>query len=145
MKSRAESIHDALRASSTPPSVPPPRQNMTPIGLAGHVVKGTIKKQYQVGGMTRMLYQLPEPDMMHVLRVANLVDDQEDRGRYGNKQSVYEHFEVEPAVGERVLAGLQTDHVANELINRRGNDSSLPLPELTRRDVIEAAFDANQD
>ena len=144
-KMRREEIADAFERQFIPRAVPPPTQRMSPIDLAGYAISKTLKEELPVGAMTKVLYQLPEAEREHVTRVANLVADHEDAGRHGNKKGVYEHFEIDPKIGERVLSGLQTDHVANELINRRGNDSSLPPPELTRRDVIEAAFDANQD
>jgi len=144
-KMRREEIADAFERQFIPRAVPPPTQRMSPIDLAGYAISKTLKEELPVGAMTKVLYQLPEAEREHVTRVANLVADHEDAGRHGNKKGVYEHFEIDPKIGERVLSGLQTDHVANELINRRGNDSSLPLPELTRRDVLAAAFDANQE
>jgi hypothetical protein len=98
---------------------------------------------HRPGDMTKLLHQLPEDDRAKVREVANLYADQRDAGRHGRPDDVLEAFEVDKATAEAVVNGLEVDYVAAELQRRRGSDADRPLPELTRRDYIDAALEAH--
>ena len=140
-KMRREEIADAFERQSIPPPITEPKTILSAIDLAGHAIKHV--KTIDVGGTTKVLYQLPEADRNHAIAIANLYDNQIEMGRYGDTKRVTDHFQVDAGVASKVHDGLVVDYIANELSNRRGNDNDLPLPELTRRDVLAAAFDAN--
>jgi hypothetical protein len=96
------------------------------------------------GGTTRLLYSLPDEDRLKITQVANLYASERDAGRHGQPQKVFDAFDVPKDVGEAMVDGLEMDYVTKSLIERRGSDAGLPLPELTRRDHIAAAIDAHE-
>jgi hypothetical protein len=70
-------------------------------------------------------------------------DEHLDVGRHGNPKGVAAHYGVPQHVLAKIHEGLQTDWVVGEL-ERRKSDASLPEPETTRRDALDAAFLAHQ-
>lgn len=136
-------IERAWAKAATPKPVPGVVSGMTPLQIAATVVRSV--KEPTPGGMTKVLATLPPEDRQRVTEIANLYAHQRDCGRHGRPQDVLDAFDVPRDVAEAVVDGLEVDYVAAELQRRRGSDGDRPLPELTRRDYIDAAFDAHSD
>jgi hypothetical protein len=131
-------------AKPAPLSGSPIPEGLTDIQFAGEVLRREHKAgSITIGGTSKLLSTLHPEHQRRVLEVAGLYDYQVDGGRHGRPKDVTDAFEIDPEVTQMVHEGLSNDYVANELMNRRGNDSDLPLPDITRRDVLGAAFDAS--
>ena len=61
----------------------------------------------------------------------------------GDHAKLAEKLYLSPEALEKFGEAAIMDDVAIALTKRRGNDSDLPIPEMTRRDHIEAAIDAH--
>lgn len=138
---RRAAISKAWAKASQPKRVPGVVSGMTPLQIAGAVVRSV--KEPTPGGMTKLLHSLPEDDRQRATEVANLYATHRDAGRHGRPQDVLDAFAVDKETAEAVVDGLEMDYVAAELQRRRPTDGDKPLPELTRRDYIGAALDAH--
>jgi hypothetical protein len=134
-------IERAWAKVSQPKPVPGIASSMTPLQIAGAVVRSV--KEPTPGGMTKIMFTLPPEDRQRVTEVANLYAHQRDCGRHGRPQDVLDAYAIDKETAEAVVDGLEMDYVAAELQRRRPTDADRPLPELTRRDYIGAAIDAH--
>ena len=118
----------------------------TALDYAGQIFSRLHKaEEIKPGGTTRALYSLPEEEQKQVREVVNLYHEHKEFGRHGHPEFVLDAFDVDKDVADAVEAGLEMDYVAAALQHKRGSDADLPIPELTRRDHLDAAFDAHQE
>ena len=114
----------------------------------GEVVKAIFEKKreekddWKPGEMTKTLRLLSTHERDQIIQQARQVDNEESWGRYGNPEKVIRETGANPVVLREVLSGLQLDDTTKSLIDRMGSDSSLPPPELTSRDFVQAAWTA---
>lgn len=72
--------------------------------------------------------------------IYDLYQHERDCGRHGDVSKVTDHFGLDEKLTARIVDSLATDELTLGLMARRGTDASHPLPEITRRDIIEAAI-----
>ena len=97
------------------------------------------------GEVSRELKKLPLDERKLVLNAAFEVLDEEERGPkhgLGREFILTQHLANTPAMN-RLVDHVEIDMVTNALINKRGSDADLPIPEPDRRDFIRAAIDAH--
>jgi hypothetical protein len=70
------------------------------------------------------------------------VESEREMGRWGNVDRACKLLETDREIVDAVVDGCVTDYVCMQLQERRGCDADRPLPEITRRDVIDAAVTA---
>lgn len=141
MASRRGAIESAFQKAMAPRPAPRVKPGSSLLQIAAQVVRA--EREPGVGGMTRVLYALPPEERAAVQQAANWYAHERDLGRHGDVSKVTKHFDVSDDVARKVVDGLEVDYVANELQKRRPGDGAQPLPELTRRDYIEAAVHAH--
>ena len=95
---------------------------------------------YRAGSMTEFVHSLDPQLKKQAIELATLYDHELDLGRHGDPEQVSRHFEVPQDILEQVRDGLVADEMTMNLIQRRPNDSTLPLPELDRRDYLRASM-----
>jgi hypothetical protein len=96
------------------------------------------------GRMKTILEALPDADVKRVIAGATHYNHQVELGRHGDPEHAAREMEVDPDVARRIHEGMEVDTVCTALQNRR-SDADLPPPEITRRDILSAAFDAHSD
>ena len=114
----------------------------------GEVVKAIFDKKreekddWRPGEMTKTLRLLSTHERDQIISQARRVDEEQSYGRYGNPAKVIRETGANPQVLMEVVDGLQLDDTTKSLMDRMGTDSSLPPPELTSRDFVQAAWTA---
>lgn len=99
-------------------------------------------------GLTTALVSELEPDEAdRVVGTLALAQHHRELGRYGDVHGVLaDEFGAENAEAARRFAdAFEVDHAAAKLIERRGGpDTAQPLPALTSRDHVAAAFEVHR-
>ena len=98
------------------------------------------------GGVRRALMTLTPAHRAQVMANIDAVNDHQDLGRHAGDP----RFGDDPVKARglhreslnKLVGGATVDYVC-EALQLRKSDAQLPLPELTRRDHISAAFDAH--
>ena len=99
---------------------------------------------YTPGSMTKFIHALPDAQLkQRAIELVNLHDHELDCGRHGDPKAVAKHFDVPQDILDQVHEGLSTDAMTRDLLARRGDDSTLPIPEPDRRDILAAALGAH--
>ncbi len=111
------------------------------------VVSNIFAKGHEMkpGEATRVIGLLPNEKRDMLMRVALLYEKAEEMGKYGVKLQV----DLAKKLGITLEAlmhfcePLIADDVARRVSQKRGNDSGLDVPAMTRRDHVEAALNAH--
>ena len=100
-----------------------------------------------IGRMTHELNQLAPDEIQQVRTGLKHMEFVEQIGRHGNKTDALDYMGVDRSdhsAATRIFEAVQADDIATTLIERRGGaDIDQPLPALTSRDFVEAAFQAH--
>lgn len=144
--SRRQLVADALDASQRPVPIKPLPLMDSPLELLGETIRQEAKAgRIKPGGMTSIIKDLPHEVKLAVIAAVDACGNQRELGKYGMVDGVAEHFEVDRPLLETITDCVETDYICHELQSRRGSDGDAddPMPELTRRDHLSAAFDAH--
>lgn len=111
----------------------------------GQQIKDSLKHDIPIGAMSRAFRNLADPkELGTVMAFMDNLEHQEQMGRHGDMKSVIKDYRADEAVATKAFSALQVDQVTAEVIQRRGgSDAERPLPPLTSRDFVEAAFQAH--
>lgn len=97
-----------------------------------------------VGGFTKAYRQLHPNDAKPLGEVIQALAQDRTLGRHGNHDAILRTAGVAPGLRplmDRVVDAYEVDDLTTSLQKRLGTDNDRPPPELTRRDVLSAAFD----
>lgn len=96
------------------------------------------------GTGTQILACMKVGPASHVMTTLQRVREEEDRGRHGfTREEVLTSHGFNTNAMNKLCDQMDVDYVTAKLIQRRGNDGDLPIPEPDRRDHIRAALDAS--
>lgn len=136
MTTRRDLIEKAFEKSTAAPSKGLIAERLMALKPGEHLPIGTVG---------RALKEMTFEDRKAVLDAVSNVLDEEELGPVhgqGRDYVLTQHVANTPAM-HRLVEHVEVEAVATALMNKRGNDSSLPPPEMTQRDVISAAYDAH--
>jgi hypothetical protein len=140
MSSRRDILAAEFDKALQPPIIP-----VKPCGSYLELVGETIRQearhgQIKPGGMVSTIVGLPADIRTPVVKAMLAADNERELGRHGDLDRVCRDHEVDKEIVNAVMDHMESDYVAWSLQERRGSDADLPLPEITRRDVISAAM-----
>jgi hypothetical protein len=95
------------------------------------------------GETTRLIASLPLVERAEAAAAIEAYHEEKQLGRHGDTQRLLDSWGGDRETVEALEEGAAIDHVTRALIERRGSDGDRPLPELTRRDYLDAAIDAH--
>jgi hypothetical protein len=88
-----------------------------------------------------LTHHIKPEDRPYVGSMIILADHNREMGRYGDVGRVAKFHGVDKELLDIVLDNVETDYVADKLMEKRGTDADRPLEPPNRRDHIEAALD----
>lgn len=100
------------------------------------------KGDIRIGTFNKVLAQLPPEERAEAMREISAYHEQKELGRHGDPEGIARELDSDPEILEAAEKATINEFITRELVDRRGNDGSRELPELTRRDYLDAAFDA---
>lgn len=119
-----------------------PRRYVT-LEEAQRAIKAMPRLNLAQPGMANVLVNHLSPeDRMAYMEGINRYDHNVELGKWGSTPHACAEMGVDPDVARRAHDSFQVDYVC-ERLQQRKSDADLPLPETTRRDVLDAAFDAH--
>jgi len=96
------------------------------------------------GGMVRVLKNcVSKEDKQFVHNLIKAGEGHKELGKYGDLDRVARTFGIDRPLLDMTIEHVEMDYVADELQHRRGSDADLEIPEVSRRDELEAAYDAH--
>lgn len=104
-----------------------------------------------IGAVSRSLREMdPETsaNFRSLLGTLSTARDRQDNGKGKPFDEACRQLDTDPEMIRRQIAAVDSEVITDQLMQRRGTDAELPVPEFDRRAALSAAFDAiegNQD
>lgn len=105
----------------------------------------------RIGEVSRSLREMPPEQAANfksLLGTLSQARDRQDNGRGKPFDEACRQLNTDPEMIRRQIAAVDSEVITDQLMQRRGTDAELPVPEFDRRAALSAAFDAiegNQD
>lgn len=137
MPTRRDAVSAAFDQVTRPRAIPDVEAHFASLKPHEHEVPGTG---------ARIMRSLPVDQRLKTYLAAEEYLDQQALGKHGSTQyalDVHLPDKADQAGFTKFVEQLEIDDTAHRLQQRRGTDADLPPPDITRRDVLSAAFDAH--